>query len=343
MKIGIVGYQGSGKSTLFHWLTGVQPDPSLAHTTQSASAPVPDDRIEQLCDIYQPKKVTRAALNLVDTPGLSRSHEGSAAKLAQIREAGCLAVVIAAFTGSEPYAELQSFEEDLLIADLDIVAKRVEKLKDSVKRPRPNRDQDIAELAALEPILASLEEGQAMRELELSPEQQRAIKSFQLLTEKPKLVVINAAEDDLDPDALLKDASPEAAKVLAFSVSLQLELSNMSDEERSDFCTEMGVKPYDRGWLLREIMDASDQMVFFTAGEKEVRTWMIPKNGTAEDAADSIHSDLAKGFIRAETMTVEDLVRLGSEREIKAQNLMRKEHKDYVVQDGDILHILSNV
>src|SRR5262245_18869293 len=116
MKIGIVGYQGSGKSTLFHWLTGVRADPALAHVSQSAMAPIPDERIEPLCGIYHPKKVTQAALEIVDTPGLARTHEGNAARLALIREAGCLLLTVAAFGGADPIVDLRTFEEDLLLA-----------------------------------------------------------------------------------------------------------------------------------------------------------------------------------------------------------------------------------
>ncbi len=342
MKIGIVGYQGSGKSSLFHYLTGVAPDPALAHLTQMATAVVPDPRVKALCDIYQPKKVTQASLNIVDTPGLSRTHEGSAAKLAQIREAGCLVVVVGAFAGANAVSDLQSFEEDLLIADLDIVTGRVEKLRESVKKPRPNREQELAELSALEPILAEMETGKATRELTLSAEQSRAIKSFQLLTEKPRFVLLNVSDDQADSEVTLRQLDP-SVRAQAFSIALQLELQQMTEVERASFCSELGVTRYDRDELIRQVMDASGQMLFFTAGDKEVRTWMIRKGATAEEAAGGIHTDFAKGFVRAETMSCVDLFRVGSEREIKAQNLMRKEPKNYVIQDGDILHILANV
>src|SRR5262245_12005439 len=120
MKIGLVGYQGSGKSTLFEWLTGVRPDPAQSHTGQSAMAPIPDDRVRPLCDIYHPKKITLAALELVDTPGLSRTHEGNAARLGLIREAGCLVLVVPGFDRPEPLADLAGFREDLLLADMEI-------------------------------------------------------------------------------------------------------------------------------------------------------------------------------------------------------------------------------
>ena len=341
MKIGIVGYQGSGKSTLFQWLTGVEPDPSLAHSTQLATAVVHDDRVSPLCEIYQPKKVTNATLNIVDTPGLDRSHEGAAGKLALIREADCLVIVVGAFSGAAAKSDLQSFEEDLLIADLDIVTGRVERLRESVKKPRPNRDKELAELEALEPLLAELESGKAMREIELSADQERAIKSFQLLTDKSRFVVVNVSDDELDPQSALAGLEP-GVNAAALSVSLQMDLQQMEADERKAFCEEMGVSGFDREKLLREIMAASGQMLFFTAGEKEVRTWLIRQGATAEDAAAGIHTDLARGFVRAETMSCEDLFRVGSEREIKAQNLMRKETKNYVVQDGDILHILAS-
>ena len=342
MKIGIVGYQGSGKSTLFHWLTGVAPDPSLAHTTQSAMCTVPEPRIDDLVKIYQPKKVTQAALEIVDTPGLSRTHEGSAQKLATIREAGALVIVIAGFGGSDAKADLRNFDDDLLIADLDIVQGRVERLRDQLKKPRPgpDREKDQAELAALEPILAELEAGRPLHQFPMTPDQKKAIKSFQLFSDKPRLMIVNLADDDTNGERF--QSAGQGAELHAFSIQLQMDLAGMPPDERAEFCREMGVQPFDRDQLIRRIMDVSGQMLFFTAGEKEVRTWMLRQGGTAVEAAAGIHTDLAKGFIRAETMSHADLVRLGSEREIKAAGLMRQEPKDYVIRDGDIILIKHN-
>lgn len=341
MRIGIIGYQGSGKSTLFHWLTGERPDPVLAHRTQSAMATVPEPRVEQLRQIYHPKKITLATLEIVDTPGLSRSHEGSAARLAMIREAGCLVIVVSAFDGNDPAADLQSFEEDLLIADLDIVAGRIERVQDSIKKPKPNREELQHELQALLPMQEALEHGRSLRQLELTPEQRRATKAFQLFGDKPRLIVINTSDAEDHPERFAALVPPET-QAFAFSLGLEMELEQMEPAERAEFCREMEVQPFDRDRLIRTIMDTSGQMLFFTAGEKEVRTWLIGKGGTALDAAANIHTDLAQGFIRAETMKVADLVRLGSEREIKAHNLLRQEPKDYVIQDDDILFIRHN-
>lgn len=341
MKIGLVGYQGSGKSTLFEWLTDIRPDPALAHTGQSAMAAVPDARIEPLCEIYHPKKVTQAALELVDTPGLSRTHEGNATRLAQLREAGCLVLVVAAYSNSDPRKDLESFREDLLLADLEIVTGRIDRLRESVKKPRPNRDQELAELAALEPLLVHLEAGRNLAQIGLTDEQSKATRSFRLFTEKPVLIIVNTADDEADPGRFT--AGLQDQRVVAVPLGLELELARMSPADRAEFEKEMGLAGSQRDDLLRTIMDASGQMLYFTAGEKEVRTWMLHKGGTALEAADNIHSDLARGFIRAETMQCADLIRLGSEREIKAQHLMRQEPKDYVVRDGDILHIRFSV
>ena len=351
MKIGIVGYQGSGKSTLFHWLTDVEPDAAKAHLGQSAMAVVPDDRVAPLCEIYQPKKITQAALELLDTPGLARDHEGNPQRLALLREAGCLVVVVAALDRTDPAADLVIFEEDLLLADLDIVSGRVERLRESVKRPRPTQEAEQAELEALEPVLEQLEAGTALYAIPLHDDQRRAISSFRLLTEKPRLVILNTPDDANDGEQLIRTVqdklgTPNASNnttIRAIPVGLQLELARMTGADRDEMVREMDLTLVDRDTLLRQIMDASSQMLFFTACEKEVRTWMTRQGSTAVEAAGAIHTDLARGFIRAEVTRCDDLIRLGSEREIKAHGLVRQEPKDYVVQDGDVLRIRFSV
>ncbi len=343
MKIGLTGYQASGKSTLFQWLTGVEPDPSLAHVSQSAMAAVPDDRIEALCKIYQPKKTTLAQLELVDTPGLSRTHAGNAARLAQIREAGCLAVVVGAYDGvTDPISELNRFEEDLLLADFEIVAGRIERLRESVKKPRPDREEQQAELESLEPIAAALESGRALDITELNDQQLRVTRSFQLFTQKPRLIVLNVADDASDT-VDISDQIPGSVPSVAVRLRLELELSQFDPEERQQFMEEMEIQSGDCDGLLQQLLVASGQMLFFTAGEKEVRSWLLRKGATAVEAAGNIHTDMARGFIRAETMRAADLIRTGSEREMKAENLVRQEPKDYVVEDGDVLLFKFNV
>ena len=343
MKIGLVGYQGSGKSTLFEWLTGVKPDPAMAHTAQSAMAAVPEPRIEALCKIYAPKKVTLAALELVDTPGLNRSHEGNAARLALIRETGCLVLVVAAFGKSDPVADLRALDEDLVLADMEIVAGRQKRVEDSLRKPLPKQEKDqlLHEQATLQAVLAAMESGTPLREVDMNDEQRKVTRSFRLFSEKPRVVVFNAADDEQAPGRFT--SLDLGAPVAAVPVSLELELAKMSPEDRAEFQREMGVGGADRDGLIRTLLQTSGQRLFLTAGEKEVRTWLLPQGGTALDAAASIHTDLARGFIRAEIMNCSDLVRLGSERELKAHRLVRQEPKDYVIQDDDVLFIRFSV
>lgn len=344
MKIGLVGYQSSGKSTLFEWLTGVTPDPALSHTAQSAMAPIPEPRLEALRKIYNPKKVVVAALELVDTPGLSRTHEGNAARLALLREAGCLMLVSAAFDGSDPAADIGSFAEDLMLADMEIISGRIERVEQALVKPlpRPEHDGLVHEEKTLKLVLAAMEGGKPLSQADMTDEQLRVTRSFRLLSEKPRMVIVNTADDEENPGRFAS-AAPQGVPLTAVPAGLELELSRMSPEDRAEFEEEMGVGGTDRDQLIRTILDASGRKLFFTTSEKEVRSWLLPKGATAHEAAAGVHTDLARGFIRAEVMTTADLIRTGSEREMKAQHLVRQEPKDYVVGDDDILLIKFSV
>ncbi len=342
MKIGLIGYQGAGKSTLFEWLTGAKPDFAAVQSGQSARAPVPEPTVPPHCEIYHPKKVTLASLEIVDTPGLARTHEGNAARLGLIREAACLVLVVAAYDARDPKKELISFTDDFMLADMAILQGRIERLRESVKKAKPNRDQEVAELHALEPMLATLESGQSLMGFKMDDEQAKATRSFGLLTQKPTIVVVNLADDDDKPERF--DAAwSGGVPVLGIRLGLEVELARLEPAEREEMIRDLGLSTTPHDEVIRRLMDVSGQFLYFTAGDKEVRTWMLNKGGTALEAAANIHTDLARGFIRAETMRCEDLIRLGSEREIKAHNLMRSEPKDYVVKEGDILHIRFSV
>lgn len=346
MKIGFVGYQGSGKSTLFELLTGVAPDPALAHASQTATAPLSDPRVAALTEIYQPKKITAAGLELVDTAGLDRSHQGNPGRLAQIREADCLVLVVGTFQpGADALADIDGLIEDFLLADLEIVSNRVERLRESLQKHRPNRDAELAELAALEPLIPALESGTPLADAGMNEDQLKTTRSFRLLTQKRRFAILNTADDVQDAESLvtrLAERTPPLAAV-AVPARFELELLDMAPDERDAFRQEMSVPGFDQAGLLQKLLELSGQMLFFTAGDKEVRTWILRRGGTAVEAAGSIHTDLARGFIRAEVMNAQDLIRLGSEREMKAQGLVRQEPKDYVVQDDDILLIRFSV
>ena len=338
MKIGLVGYSGSGKSSLFTWMSGVEADPSAVHSSQSAMATIPEPRLEALCKIYNPKKVTYASMEIVDTPGLSRDHVGNVAKLAYLREADYLVCVVPAFSGAKVDEEMRSFVEDMILADLEIATNRLQKIAEQLKKHLPKEDLEKLRIEndTLELIRARLEAGNPLLAEEMDEEQFHATRSFRFLTEKRRMIFVNTGDDETDFAQYSKFAT-EKEPVLAASVGLELELLKTDPEEAKAFCDEMGLTLVGRDKVVRAIMDNSGQMVFLTAGEKEVRSWLTSKNGTALEAAGKIHSDFVKKFIRCEVIACDDLIRLGSEREVKAAGLNHRETKEYIVKEGDVL------
>lgn len=343
MKLGLVGYQGSGKTSLFELLTGVPPDAGKAHLGQVGVATVPDERFDRLVDLFKPKKVSPARIELLDTPGLSRDQSSqNAQRLGVIREAAALVHVVGVYAGSDPLADVRRFEDDLVLADLQIVSNRVERVKKDILKPRPDREELSAELAALEPIEAALSEGRGLREFEFSEAQEKATRSFSLVSQKQQLVLLNTAESQFDP-AVLAEVEKLGHRALAAPVGLELEIQSLPQEERDVFAAEMGLTESCKSRLLRALFEITDQITFYTCDEKEVHAWLLKRGGTALDAAGSIHTDLARGFIRAEIMNVEDLLRLGSEREVKAAGLHHLEGKDYPMKDGDEIVVRFSV
>ena len=230
------------------------------------------------------------------------------------------------------------------LADMEIIAGRIERIELSLKKPLPRQEhlQLEHELATLRAVLAAIESGRPLREAHMTEEQQKVTRSFRLLSEKPRLVVVNTADDERRPERFT-DLSTEEVPVLAAPVGLELELARLSPEDRAEFEREMGAGGADRDAILRRLLDISGQITFFTCGDREVRTWVLPRGGTALEAAENIHTDLARGFIRAEVIQVDDLLRLGGEREVMAHGLMRQEPKDYVILDDDIVFIRFSV
>ncbi len=353
MKIGLIGYKGSGKSTLFEWLAGVPADPSKSHTTQSAMAEIPEPRMADLCKIYKPKKVVHANMEILDTPGLSRDQEGNASVMGYLREADYLVCIVPVFDGSDPQKEIDAFQEELIFADLEIVLNRIDRIHEQKKRPLGKEIQEklAFELETLEVLKKALEAGHPVRAGEMTNEQYKATRSFQFLTEKNRMIFINTGDEEQDHAKYQKYATPELP-VAAVSLSLEVDLQKMDSAERASFLAEMDLKSTDRNTIVRMLMDNSGQMVFLTAGEKEVRSWLMSKNGTAIEAAGCIHTDFIKKFIRAEVTPCDDLVRTYNElcakghgevtwqeveREIKAANLNRRETKDYIILEGDVL------
>jgi ribosome-binding ATPase YchF (GTP1/OBG family) len=343
MKVGIVGFSGSGKSTVFHWLTGAKPDPSRSQHGQLGIARIHDDRLIWLSEQFRPKKTTPATLEFLDTPGLMLDERrDNPRRLGILRDSGGLLVVLNGFAGGELAGELRRFREEILFADLEIVTGRAERLEDQMKKPRPAKQKELdqAELALLKRIIGALEQNQAASALGLKEDEEKLVRSFQLLTLKPELVLVNAS------DALLGKPLPVellklAPNALTAPVKLEQELEDLPPEDRQAFMQDLGLAGLSRDTILQAIFAAMGQIVFFTVGEDECRAWPIPTGANAVEGAGQIHTDLARGFVRGEVVSYEDFRRVGSMKEAKHQGVYRLESKTYVVQDGDIMHILA--
>ena len=344
MKVGIVGFAGGGKSTVFQWLTGAKPDPSRSQHGQLGIAKVPDERLTWLSEQFHPKKTTPATLEFLDTPGLMLDERrDNPRRLGILRDSGGLLVVLNGFAGGDLAGELRRFREEILFADLEIVTGRAERLEDQMKKPRPAKQKELdqAELSLLKRILGALEQNKAASALGLKEDEEKLVRSFQLLTLKPELVLVNAGDDVMGkplPDDLLKLA-PNA---LTAPVKLEQELEDLAPEDREAFMQDLGLAGLSRDAILRSIFAAMGQIVFFTVGEDECRAWPMPKGGDATVGAGQIHTDLARGFVRAEVVTYDDFKRVGSMKEAKTHGVYRLEGKTYVVKDGDIMHILAS-
>src|SRR5215213_8227060 len=228
MRVGLVGFSGSGKSTLFQLLTGATPDPGKVHAGQVGVASLADPRLDFLAGLHRPKKVTPATVELLDTPGLiPGTHGDNPQRLALIREGDALLIVLGAYAGGDPAADLAAFREEMLFADLGVVTNRAERLEASVKKPRPDREAQLKELDVVRRVLAALESGEPIASLGLTEEDKKPMRSFGLLTDKPQVVLLNAIQGEAIPDSLLAVA-PEA---LSIDAKLELELSQLDPEE----------------------------------------------------------------------------------------------------------------
>jgi ribosome-binding ATPase YchF (GTP1/OBG family) len=344
MKVGIVGFAGTGKSTIFQWLTGAKPDPSKSQTGQTGNAKIPDPRLEWLSAKFQPRKTTPAAIDFLDTPGLMPSERrDNPRRLGILREAGGLVVVLNGFSESDLAGQLRRFRDELVFADLEIVTNRIGRLEEQLRKPRPakQKEADERERDLLRRIADALEANLSPASLGLREDDEKAIRSFQLLTLKPESVLINVADDKvgqpLPPDLLA--LAPGALKAPA---KLEMELHELAQEDRQAFMQDLGLSGFVRDDILRAIFSAMGQQVFFTVGEDECRAWPMPKGADAVEGASQIHTDLARGFVRAEVVGYDDFVRTGSMKEAKNQGVYRLEGKTYFVKDGDIMHILAS-
>ncbi len=343
MKVGLTGFPGAGKTTVFNALTGLG-----APTTGGEGRPnlgvikVPDARVDKLAEIWSPKKTTYAEVSFVDFPPPRAAPQKRAVLDAEtitaLRDADALVEVVRAFpdvagAAPTPVADLEAFGAELVLADLAVVEKRLERLRKEKGNER--------ERALLERIAPELEAGRSLRSLGLTPEERTALAGFAFLSLRPLLVVVNVPEGEaaaaLAPDVAVR-AAAEGAEALVLSAKVEAEVAELDAADRAGFLADLGLAESARDRFIRASYALLDLISFLTAGEDECRAWPIRRGTTALKAAGKVHSDIERGFIRAEVTSFEDFVRLGSEAKCRAAGKLRLEGKDYVVQDGDIAH-----
>jgi ribosome-binding ATPase YchF (GTP1/OBG family) len=342
MKVGLVGYAGVGKSTVFHWLTGVTPDPARIQQGQTGMAKLPDERLDYFSNYFKPKKTTYAEIAFTDTPGLSPDdRKDNPRRLGILREGNGLVVVLDGYSRTDLAKQLVDFREELLFADLEIVSNRVDRLENNLKKPRSGKERELelAEHALLKRVTAALEAGQPAATLGLKEDEEKLIRSFQLLTLKPEMVLVNRGDVGIN-DALPADLLALSPSALHAPCKLEMELQELPPDDRAAFAADLGLTGSKRNETLRAIFYGMGRIVFFTVGEDECRAWPLDRGADAVQGAGAIHTDLAKRFVRAEVVSHDDFVATGSMKEAKAKGVYRLEGKTYVVQDGDIMHIL---
>ena len=361
MKIGLFGFPLVGKTTLFNLLTGAHVDTPRFGSGRTdpnvGVARVPDPRLRRLSGMFSPKKTTPATFDYVDIVGLQKGDAAGSLSLAVLKPMDALAHVVRAFPddaiahaeGSlDPARDVETMEMELILADLDSANRRIEKLRGSIQKT--NRPEEKKELAALEKIRPQLEAGHPVRSLEIPPDDEKLLRGFAFYTGKPLLIVVNLGEAEAahvqDAAAhfkLQQIAARPGVTVAAMSGKIEAEVAALSEEDAAAFRTELGIQEPALDRVLRSSYDLLGLISFYTVGEDECRAWPIRKGTTAARAAGTIHSDLEKGFIRAEVTAYDHLIACGSLNAAKEKGQLRLEGKEYVVADGDIVHIRSSL
>jgi GTP-binding protein YchF len=364
MQIAIVGLPASGKTTVFNTLTRGHAETGGygAMTLHVGVVKVPDARLDRLAELFKPKKVVHADVTYVDLPAPPASSDGRvgaeelpAEHLARLRESDALLHVVRAFDDPavphpagavDPLRDLEALDLELVVADLAIVDRRLERLAASGRHGTPaEREANEREEVILRRLKGELEAGRPIRDAGLDPGEAQVIRGFRFLTEKPVLVLLNVGEGDM-PRAAERVAGIESAYrhahtvVTALSARIEMELGELEPDDAAAFMAELGIGESGLARVIRLSYHLLGLISFLTAGPDEVRAWPIPDGSTAVEAAAAIHTDLARGFIRAEVVPYEDLVSLGSTAEARRHGKLRSEGRAYVVRDGDVIEIL---
>lgn len=364
LEVGIVGLPNVGKSTLFNAITKAGAEaanyPFCTIEPNVGVVEVPDERLPHLVEMYKTKRCVPTAMRFVDIAGLVKGAskgEGLGNKfLAHIRQVDAIAQVVRCFEdenithvegGLNPLRDIEIINTELCLADLETLEKRAERLQ---KIAKSGDKKAQAELAVLGRIREMLEQALPARRVEFTPEEADLIKDLNLMTLKPVLFVTNVSEDEIgNPDdnkyvqMVKKYAAEEGAEVIAVSAKVESEIAELSDEEAKEFLAELGANESGLDKLIKASYKLLGLITFLTAGEQEVRAWTIKKGTKAPQAGGKIHSDIERGFIRAEIVSYDDLVSTGSQNAAREKGLVRLEGKDYVMQDGDVTYFRFNV
>lgn len=342
MKIGLVGFAGSGKTTVFNTMTGLDVPVGFGGEVRLGSVRVPDERIDTLSRIFAPKKTTYAEMAFCDIPGEHGSgHKGLSPRgLQQIRDQEALCLVLRDFANpalpvpADPLADLEAFHAELVLADLDIVEKRLE-------RARKERTEG-REITAFERAHAALEAERPLRSVPESELDRSLLKGFGILSDRPLLVAVNVGEDKA-AESMTHELSARIAEMGAAGLTLcarvEADIAGMAPEEQSEFLADLGLSESALSRFIRTAYGLLDLISFFTVGPDEVRAWTIRRGTQAQRAAGKIHSDLERGFIRAEVIPYDVFMEHGAEAAVRDAGKLQVEGKTYVVQDGDILHV----
>jgi GTP-binding protein YchF len=352
MRMAIIGLPASGKTTLFDAITGRRDEPgsyAAPGSTQLGVVHLLDPRVDAVAEIVQPKRITYVLVEFIDLAGLFATPQVDPDSATALRDADGLVKVVRAFEnpavpGSiDPRRDLDEINADLFVVDLDILERRIERLEQSVKKPTPRQDAEKAELALLERCRKELDAVGAIARLHLTEDEWKTLRGFRFLTEKPGVIVANIGESQVGDESVAASLGERHEPILAVCGDVEKELLGLDPEERGPFLADLGLAELSAQKLVRASLGALDLISFFTAGDKELRAWLIPRGTTAVEAAGKVHTDFARGFVRAEVIASEDFAALGGWKECKAKGKEHLEGKDYVVQDGDILHVRFSV